>query len=286
MRKFQPETKESLTERLAKAGWAAPRKSIRALPKKDLKVDFDLENLAIGPGLAGPQSLMGAQTLENGLTFLGCCAGGDWEQPVFFIVYFDGKRLRAYVPEKGNPWHRKEKRALTEDDDQAFGKRRFDANRIKEDILRHFAPSEYYKALLVDPGYVESSFLANMMVIHDTGFPSPAALAQAFLEDCVECPDWRGEEHIVCEHCGRKEREADKHLDDIFMDRLFHENLDGATNEIERFEDRGWTFCFSIRFGAIVEVSNVAHLLEQYRSSRIFSPHDIYTYTNLLEENS
>ena len=48
-------------------------------------------------------NLLGINTLENGLTFLGCMAGGDWEYPLFFIIYFDGKDLRGYVPCYGNP---------------------------------------------------------------------------------------------------------------------------------------------------------------------------------------
>lgn len=49
-------------------------------------------------------------TLENGLTYCLCCAGGDWEEPVYFIVYIDNKnKLRAYVPSKGNTYNLKYK---------------------------------------------------------------------------------------------------------------------------------------------------------------------------------
>lgn len=47
-------------------------------------------------------NLLGINTLNNGLTFLGCIAGGDWEYPVFFIIYWDGKSLRGYIPSYGN----------------------------------------------------------------------------------------------------------------------------------------------------------------------------------------
>jgi len=74
--------------------------------EKDLsKCEFDLENVATGPGDFGPSGLMGYQTLDNGFTFRGMCAGGDWESPVFFIIYWDGKKLRAYIPIDGNPWN-------------------------------------------------------------------------------------------------------------------------------------------------------------------------------------
>ena len=70
----------------------------------DLKVKFDWENYSFDPDDRLP-GLMGINTLPNGLTFFGAWAGGDWEHPVFFIVYWDGKRLRAYIPEEGNPWN-------------------------------------------------------------------------------------------------------------------------------------------------------------------------------------
>ena len=47
--------------------------------------------------------LTGYQTLDNGLNFIGVQAGGDWEYPVFFIFYWDGEKLRGYIPHYGNP---------------------------------------------------------------------------------------------------------------------------------------------------------------------------------------
>jgi hypothetical protein len=83
--------------------------------QKDIKVKFDLENFADGPSF-GPKDLMGIHTLSNGLTFWGMCAGGDWEHPCFFICYYDGKKLRAYVPTEGNPWNTDTKQAYGNDD--------------------------------------------------------------------------------------------------------------------------------------------------------------------------
>jgi hypothetical protein len=50
-------------------------------------------------------SLMGLQTLENGLHYWGMYAHGDWEEPVFFIVYWDGHSIRGYIPLLGNTWN-------------------------------------------------------------------------------------------------------------------------------------------------------------------------------------
>jgi hypothetical protein len=48
------------------------------------------------------ESLLGFHTLPSGLTFFGYLAGGDWENPVFMIIYYDGKKLRGYTPSHGN----------------------------------------------------------------------------------------------------------------------------------------------------------------------------------------
>ncbi len=85
---------------------------------KDLsKVDFDFENIATNPTEStwGPSGLVGYHTLSNGLSFKGMAAGGDWENPVFFIIYWDGKKLRAYVPTEGNPWNTDTKMAYGND---------------------------------------------------------------------------------------------------------------------------------------------------------------------------
>lgn len=74
---------------------------------KDLKIHFDTENVF---GMEQDR-LLGFRTLENGLTFCGFEAGGDWEFPVFFIIYWDGKQLRGYVPSDGNMWNTDSKQA-------------------------------------------------------------------------------------------------------------------------------------------------------------------------------
>lgn len=82
---------------------------------RDIKVRFDLENVAYDERDFGPKSVIGYHS-ENGLTWCGFAAGGDWEHPVFFMVYWDGKKLRGYVPTDGNPWNTSTKRAYGNDD--------------------------------------------------------------------------------------------------------------------------------------------------------------------------
>ena len=41
------------------------------------------------------------QTID-GITFCGVITGGDWEWPLYEILYWDGERIRPYVPIRGN----------------------------------------------------------------------------------------------------------------------------------------------------------------------------------------
>jgi hypothetical protein len=82
--------------------------------EKDLdKVNFSTENLEAGNGSV--KDLVGYHMLSNGMPILGISAGGDWEYPIFFCIYFDGKKLRAYIPEKGNTWNTDTKKAYGND---------------------------------------------------------------------------------------------------------------------------------------------------------------------------
>jgi hypothetical protein len=86
---------------------------------KDLdKVKFDTENMESESdyGYGHAEDLVGYHVLENGMPILGVTAGGDWEWPIFFCIYFDGKKLRGYIPEKGNTWNTDTKKAYGNDD--------------------------------------------------------------------------------------------------------------------------------------------------------------------------
>lgn len=78
--------------------------SVFPIVKKDwAKVDFSLENIIVDD--PDPYRYVGFHTLDTGLTFLGLMCGGDWEFPVFAIIYHDGKKFRGYVPNRGNAFH-------------------------------------------------------------------------------------------------------------------------------------------------------------------------------------
>jgi nucleoside-diphosphate kinase len=85
---------------------------------KDLeKVKFDFENYgwSIDEYLMYG-SLIGYNKIGD-IEFCGCAAGGDWEYPVFFIIYLDqdGKTLRGFIPKEGNAWNYNTNKALGND---------------------------------------------------------------------------------------------------------------------------------------------------------------------------
>ena len=129
--------------------------------EKDLKkVEFDCENISANPsdtyGDVEPrkgeaENYVGLHTLSNGLSYLGITAGGDWEVPIFFMLYWDGENLRGYVPKAGNTWNTKNNMAFgnVEEQDEAFfkekgwgryeessSKPKYDFKKIEEDILK------------------------------------------------------------------------------------------------------------------------------------------------------
>ena len=99
-RYFSPITVSELQAKIDKhaTGHHDVVRALQDVLTKDLKVHFDCENTYCGKAhWKGSEKVLGYQTLKSGLTFLGCAGGGDWEFPVVFICYWDGKKLRGYI---------------------------------------------------------------------------------------------------------------------------------------------------------------------------------------------
>jgi len=108
-------------------GYGIPWHNLSNKIEKDLsKCEFDLENVNITDGWGNTKSIVGFRTLPNGMNYLGICAGGDWENSVFFIIYWSGTELRAYIPTEGNPWNTDKKQAYgNNESDPENAKKRF-----------------------------------------------------------------------------------------------------------------------------------------------------------------
>ncbi len=68
--------------------------------KNERSIEFDCENITVDP-----RRIPGATGFHaiGEVNFLGCVAGGDWEHPVFFILYTDtGGDMAMYIPVAGN----------------------------------------------------------------------------------------------------------------------------------------------------------------------------------------
>lgn len=111
--------------------------------EKDLStVQFDTENMS-SEDLYGDGSFpIGYHTLENGMSFLGVNAGGDWENPLFFIVYWDGQDLRAYIPEDGNPWNTDTHKAYGNDDENDEQNDRINAKKRYPEYFKNMSVDE------------------------------------------------------------------------------------------------------------------------------------------------
>lgn len=50
------------------------------------------------------EPIEGVRMTKGGCPYVVGYSGGDWENPVCFIVFYDGKQIRAYLPKSGNTW--------------------------------------------------------------------------------------------------------------------------------------------------------------------------------------
>lgn len=80
------------------------------------KIDFSTENMDV----------TGEKITPSGVPYLQIRAGGDWESPLIAIIYFDGKKLRGYVPKDGNSYNHAAKAAFGNNkSDAAEGAKQF-----------------------------------------------------------------------------------------------------------------------------------------------------------------
>lgn len=111
----------------AVAGLGVGYEGIDCQIRKDFKgVEVDLEN----------QEMLGKiRFTPSGCPYVVGYVGGDWENPVVFMIYFDGNEMRAYVPKCGNTW-----RTYKKDDGKtgkiALGNLDDDDDWVYKDLLR------------------------------------------------------------------------------------------------------------------------------------------------------
>lgn len=108
-------TKKELTKKFEKIGW-------KDLIEKDIKF-ADMENFYVGwdgDFMEADEDCNYSRAIKLSPTkkipYLPVYYCGDWEYPINAVVYFDGKRLRAYTPSYGNFVNLKTKAAFGNDE--------------------------------------------------------------------------------------------------------------------------------------------------------------------------
>jgi len=68
------------------------------------KIAFDNENISISVSYVNMKGteLNGLQITSTGIPYVGYYCGGDGGSPLYLIIYWDGKKLRGYIPIAGN----------------------------------------------------------------------------------------------------------------------------------------------------------------------------------------
>jgi len=100
------------------------------------KVNFDWENYTQFDDTEGFGIYpVGHRELTKDFHIFFMNAGGDWEYPICFILYWN-KGLRAYIPKNGNAWNKKEKCAYGSEDDvfQKFEDGEYDPDTIDKEV--------------------------------------------------------------------------------------------------------------------------------------------------------
>ena len=105
-----------------KLSYRTPFNELTPTITKDIKVSFGTDNVNFEDRLDSPyesvkDDFLGVKTLDNGMTYFGIQSASDEEIFLYFIIYWDGKKLRGYVPKDGNTWNTKTNQAYGSDDD-------------------------------------------------------------------------------------------------------------------------------------------------------------------------
>lgn len=124
VKKVRPST---LAQILSRCSWSKPNNVRAKLLVKDLsKIKWNTENIDI----------YGDLRMYKKIPYIIISAGGDWECPLYFMIYWDGKNFRGYIPMKGNMYNRNTKQNIgnNDDDDREFIAKNL-KNEVKADLL-------------------------------------------------------------------------------------------------------------------------------------------------------
>lgn len=118
-------------------------------------------------GISEYLDILGVKQNKNGVHYLGFAIGGDWEVPIFGMIFFNGKELCAYIPKYGNPYNLSNCCAFgnDEDDDEDYLSRyncdvddiTIDVSMIQEELDAVFYLSGTFNGQITPPSHYASS---------------------------------------------------------------------------------------------------------------------------------
>lgn len=115
---------------------------------KDMKVSINMENYEYSYKMT-----------STGVPYLLVESASDYSPWMLFMIYWDGKKFRAYIPTYGNTWNTKTKEALGEnpEDDAKFIMSQINKKDLDLDMDEFDNPEDIYYELINDIWYNEKA---------------------------------------------------------------------------------------------------------------------------------
>ena len=117
-----------------------------AIPEKDWKVDMNVENYEYS-----------FRMTSTGVPYVLAEVASDYSPWMVYMIYWDGKRFRAYIPTYGNTWNTKTKEMIGENPEEdvefilsQIDKDEFYDNRDLDMVIDPDDPEEIYSELMND----------------------------------------------------------------------------------------------------------------------------------------
>ena len=105
--------------------------SNKDIAKKSLMLQLNLDMMKIKHSCENLDTIDDVHMTKTGIPYILGCMHGDWEETMLFMVYWDGKTFRGYIPMRGNTYNRDTNYAIG-NDDEADDK--FFAKQFKEEL--------------------------------------------------------------------------------------------------------------------------------------------------------
>ena len=122
--------------------------------------NLDFENICKTPSQGFYEELLGPQCIID-FNYLGCQSGGDWQFPVYFIVYQYKNRIYVYVPVNGNVYNHNTNMAFGDDRDKDFEYlHSLNSNLVLDDNFDAVSEAEF----IFNKDFIMSDIIKNFII--------------------------------------------------------------------------------------------------------------------------